>query len=106
MADKDVEQAIQLEDGSYLTVEDGTCLCAGLALDVDTLVVELHPTKSLDAVLPVVAGDEVRTRDGHGQLATVADKGARQFAVGLAHVEPLQRSSFRLGVRRAAFSPL
>ena len=81
VADEDVEQAVQLEHGGHLAVEDGAGLCAGLALDVDALVVQLHAAQAFDGVLAVAAGDDVRAADGHGQAAAVGRAKSRVACV-------------------------
>ena len=47
VADEDVEQAVQFEDGGNLSVEDGTGLRSRFALDVNTFIVQLDIAQAL-----------------------------------------------------------
>ena len=85
MADKYIEETVQLEDSRYLSVENGPCLRTGLALNVDAFIVQLHIAESLYGVLTVTARDDIWSGDRHGQLAPVVDKTAGKLTVFLVH---------------------
>ena len=97
MADKDIEQPVQLEYGRHLTVENGAGLCSRPSLNVDAFIVQLDVAQPFHRILPVMAGYDVSPADGHRQLTAVIGKIAGQLAVGLAHGISLQRSSLCFG---------
>lgn len=97
MTDEDVEQAVQLEDRRHLAVEDGTRLRAGLALNIDALVVQLDIAQALHGILAVVTGDDIGIRNGYRQFASVVDEAAGKLAVRLAHGIGFQRSGGLFG---------
>ena len=74
MADKDIEQPVQLEYGRHLTVENGAGLCSRPSLNVDAFIVQLDVAQPFHRILPVMAGYDVSPLMGIGSLPRLLAK--------------------------------
>ena len=73
MADKNIEKSVQLENSSYLSVEDSTRLCTGLTLNVYPFIIQFHIAKPFYGILTVAAGDDIRSGNRYWQFTTVVE---------------------------------
>ena len=94
MADKNIKKSVQLENSSYLSVEDSTRLCTGLTLNVYPFIIQFHIAKPLYGLLTVAAGDDIRSGNRYWQFTTVVDKATGQFPVCLIHRIGFERCRF------------
>ena len=83
MTNQHITQAIVLEDGRDLTIEDGTCLGAFLTTNINTFIIQPHIFGH--SILTETAHNDIRSGNRHRKNATVLFKTTGQLAIFRIH---------------------